>query len=235
MGAKHAPRRRRGLNVNAERIMRGIGMTSERTRRRLIDEVRRQGVADEAVLSAMTETPRHLFVDEALSSRAYENSALPIGRGQTISQPLVVAMMTEAALAADGRDKALEIGTGSGYQAAVLARLFGKVFSTERIGELSRQARQRLHGLKIHNVYTRHADGLEGWPSQAPFDAIVVTAGGRIPPALFDQLGEGGVLVAPVSESSGGQSLLRWQRRGDEFEREDLGAVSFVPLLEGLD
>lgn len=221
--------------MNAGTLARGIGMTSERTRRRLIEKLREQGVTDERVLSAMTETPRHMFVDEAISSRAYENSALPIGRGQTISQPLVVAMMTEAAMAAPKREKALEIGTGSGYQAAVLARLFDKVFSTERIGELARLARQRLHGLKIHNVYSRHADGLEGWPGQAPFDAIVVTAGGRIPQALFDQLGEGGVLVAPVSEPGGGQQLVRYTRVGDEFERESLGAVSFVPLLEGLD
>jgi protein-L-isoaspartate(D-aspartate) O-methyltransferase len=144
-------------------------------------------------------------------------------------------MMTQAALAAAKREKALEIGTGSGYQAAVLARLFDKVFSTERIGELARLARQRLHGLKIHNVYSRHADGLGGWPGQAPFDAIVVTAGGRIPEALFEQLGDGGVLVAPSSEAGGGQELVRFTRRGDDFERESLGAVSFVPLLEGLE
>lgn len=210
-------------------------MTSERTRRRLIEKLREQGIGDERVLGAMTETPRHMFVDEALSSRAYENSALPIGRGQTISQPLVVAMMTEAAMAAPKREKVLEIGTGSGYQAAVLARLFDKVFSTERVGELARLARQRLYGLKIHNVYSRHADGLQGWPGQAPFDAILVTAGGRVPQALFEQLGEGGVLVAPISEPGGGQQLVRYTRNGDEFERENLGAVSFVPLLEGLD
>lgn len=221
--------------MNAGRLARGIGMTSERTRRRLIEKLREQGITDERVLSAMTETPRHLFVDEALSSRSYENSALPIGRGQTISQPLVVAMMTEAVMAADKREKVLEIGTGSGYQAAILARLFDKVFSTERIGELARQARQRLHALKVHNVYSRHADGLEGWPAQAPFDAIVVTAGGRIPDSLFEQLGDGGVLVAPCSGSGGGQELVRYIRRGDDFEREPLGAVSFVPLLEGLD
>lgn len=221
--------------MNAGTLSRGIGMTSERTRRRLIEKLREQGITDERVLGAMTATPRHMFVDEALSSRAYENSALPIGRGQTISQPLVVAMMTEAAMAAPRRGKALEIGTGSGYQAAVLARLFEKVFSTERVGELARLARQRLHALKVHNVYARHADGLEGWPGQAPFDAILVTAGGRIPDALFDQLGEGGVLVAPIDESGGMQQLVRYTRQGDDFERENLGAVSFVPLLEGLD
>ncbi len=221
--------------MNAESIRRGIGMTSERTQRRLIEQLRGQGIANESVLAAMTATPRHLFVDEALSSRAYENSALPIGRGQTISQPLVVAMMTEAALAAPGRGKALEIGTGSGYQAAVLARLFEQVFSTERIGELARLARQRLHRLKIHKVFSRHADGLGGWPSQAPFDAIVVTAGGRIPRALLEQLTEGGVLIAPVGEPDGMQRLVRYTRHGEDYESEDLGAVTFVPLLEGLD
>lgn len=221
--------------MNPGNLSRGIGMTSERTRRRLIEKLREQGITDDRVLSAMTQTPRHMFVDEALSSRAYENSALPIGRGQTISQPLVVAMMTEAAMAAPRREKALEIGTGTGYQAAVLARLFDKVFSTERIGELARLARQRLHALKIHNIYARHADGLEGWAGQAPFDAILVTAGGRIPDALFEQLGEGGVLVAPVDESGGMQQLVRYTRKDDDFERENLGSVSFVPLLEGLD
>lgn len=221
--------------MNAGNPSRGIGMTSERTRRRLTEKLREQGITDERVLSAMTATPRHMFVDEALSSRAYENSALPIGRGQTISQPLVVAMMTEAVMVAQRFDKALEIGTGSGYQAAVLAQLFEKVFSTERIGELARLARQRLHALKIHNVYSRHADGREGWPGQAPFDAILVTAGGRIPEALFEQLGEGGVLVAPVNEGAGGQQLVRYTRRGENFEHEKLGGVSFVPLLEGLD
>ncbi len=221
--------------MNAESRMQGIGMTSRRTRRRLIEQLREQGIRDENVLATMAETPRHLFVDEALSSRAYENSALPIGRGQTISQPLVVAMMTEAALGASGRAKALEIGTGSGYQAAVLARLFEKVFTTERIGELARQARQRLHALKIYNVYGRHVDGLAGWPSQAPFDAILVTAGGRIPEALFEQLGEGGVLVAPVEACGGPQQLIRYVRAADKIESEELGAVTFVPLLEGLD
>jgi protein-L-isoaspartate(D-aspartate) O-methyltransferase len=221
--------------MNSGGLARGIGMTSERTRRRLIDKLREQGIDDERVLSAMMETPRHLFVDEALSSRAYENSALPIGRGQTISQPLVVAMMTQAVMAAPKRERALEIGTGSGYQAAVLARLFDQVFSTERIGELARTARQRLHRAKVHNVYSRHADGREGWPGQAPFDAILVTAGGDVPDALFEQLGEGGVLVAPVRGEHGMHDLLRYTRRGDDFESESLGGVSFVPLLEGLD
>lgn len=221
--------------MNAESLMRGIGMTSERTRRRLIEQLRSQGISNETVLEAIARTPRHLFVDEALSSRAYENSALPIGRGQTISQPLVVAKMTDAVLTAPRLGKVLEIGTGSGYQAAILAQLADQVFTTERIGELARQAKQRLHRLKLHKVFVRHLDGRGGWPSQAPFDAIVVTAGGQLPDALFDQLAEGGVLVAPVGEQSGVQQLERFVRQGDDLERETLAPVSFVPLLEGLD
>ncbi|HSH26869.1 MAG TPA: protein-L-isoaspartate(D-aspartate) O-methyltransferase [Wenzhouxiangella sp.] len=212
----------------------GIGMTSEGTRQRLVRRLREKGIHDERVLQAMVDTPRHLFVDEALSSRAYEDTALPIGRGQTISQPFVVAMMTQAVMREEPLGKVLEIGTGSGYQAAILARLADKVFTTERIGELQRSARQRFHRMGLHNVYTRHADGMEGWPSQAPFDAIVVTAGGRIPDALYEQLDVGGVLVAP-EEAGAYQQLVRVTRSDSGLEREELGAVSFVPLLEGLD
>jgi protein-L-isoaspartate(D-aspartate) O-methyltransferase len=199
----------------------------------LVRRLREKGVRDERVLEAVLNTPRHLFVDEALSSRAYEDTALPIWRGQTISQPSVVGLMTQA-LNVQPRDTVLEIGTGSGYQAAILARLADKVFTTERIGELQRSARQRFHRMALHNVYTRHADGMEGWPSQAPFDAIVVTAGGRIPDKLFEQLAVGGVLVAP--EHAGlHQQLVRITRTETGFDREELGAVTFVPLLEGLD
>ncbi|NBB92743.1 MAG: protein-L-isoaspartate(D-aspartate) O-methyltransferase [Gammaproteobacteria bacterium] len=212
----------------------GIGMTSEGTRERLVRRLREKGIRDERVLEAIRRTPRHLFVDEALSSRAYEDTALPIGRGQTISQPYVVAMMTQAVMRDEPLGKVLEIGTGSGYQAAILARLAERVFTTERIGELQRAARQRFHRLGLHNVYTRHADGLEGWPGQAPFDAIVVTAGGRIPDRLLDQLGEGAVLVAP-EDAGTFQQLVRVTRTAQGFERDELGAVSFVPLLEGLD
>lgn len=212
----------------------GIGMTSDATRQRLVRRLREKGIRDERVLEAMANTPRHQFVDEALSSRAYEDTALPIGRGQTISQPYVVAMMTEAVVSAGTLEKVLEIGTGSGYQAAVLARFADKVFTTERIGELQRAARQRFHRMGLHNIYTRHADGTEGWPGQAPFSAIVVTAGGRIPETLYEQLADGGVLVAP--ETAGVfQQLIRVTRQGDSFEREELGAVSFVPLREGLE
>lgn len=212
----------------------GIGMTSEATRQRLVRRLREKGIRDERVLEAMAETPRHLFVDEALSSRAYEDTALPIGRGQTISQPFVVAMMTEAVVDRDRLGKVLEIGTGSGYQAAVLARFYEKVFTTERIGELQRSARQLFHRLGLHNIYTRHADGMEGWPGQAPFDAIIVTAGGKVPDALYDQLADGGVLVAP-EDAGPYQELIRVTRSGKSFEREQLGAVSFVPLREGLE
>jgi protein-L-isoaspartate(D-aspartate) O-methyltransferase len=217
-----------------DRLERGIGMTSENTRQRLVRRLRDKGIRDERVLAAIAATPRHLFVDEALSSRAYEDTALPIGRGQTISQPYVVALMTEAILGDQRPAKVLEIGTGSGYQAAILAGLTDKVFSTERIGELVRTARQRFHKLGLHNIYTRHADGLNGWPTQAPFDAILVTAGGVIPQALLDQLAEGGVLVAP-EQANGQQRLVRTTRTASGFEREDLGAVIFVPLLEGLE
>lgn len=211
----------------------GVGMTSDKTRSRLIDRLRAQGIDDERVLSAMVSVPRHEFVDEALSSRAYEDSALPIGRGQTISQPYIVALMT-ASVCEDGLpEKVLEIGTGSGYQAAVLAQLAKKVFTTERISELSRTAKQRFHRLGIHNIWARHQDGLGGWPSQAPFDAIVVTAGGSIPSALYDQLAEGGILVAPEAVNDH-QQLIRVKKLNGRLERSSLGQVSFVPLLEGV-
>jgi len=212
----------------------GIGMTSAGTRRRLVQRLKEKGIRDQRVLDAIAAVPRHRFVDEALSSRSYEDSALPIGRGQTISQPFVVALMTEAILGDTLPDKVLEIGTGSGYQAAVLARLCRQVFTTERIGELVRTARQRFHELGLHNIYTRHADGLGGWPSQAPFDAILVTAGGYIPDALPQQLVDGGILVAPEQRGAI-QELVRIQRCGDDFRKENLGAVTFVPLLEGLE
>lgn len=214
---------------------RGIGMTSARTRERLISILRDEGIANEAVLERVREVPRHLFVDEALSSRAYENTVLPIGHGQTISQPFIVARMTEALI--EDRElpipKVLEIGTGCGYQTAVLAGFARHIFGLERINALLKLSRQRLRNLRINNVSLRHADGFDGWPSQAPFQGILVAAApATVPEALLAQLDDGGRLLIPAGPS-GQQSLLRITRHGDEFEREALGAVSFVPLVSG--
>lgn len=212
----------------------GIGMTSRRTRERLASRLREEGISDERVLDAIRETPRHLFIEEALSSRAYEDTALPIGQGQTISQPFVVAMMTEAILRDGVPDKVLEIGTGSGYQAAVLARIVPQVFTVERLEGLLSQARKRFRSLRLHNIRARHGDGSQGWPEQAPFDAIVVTAAAEtLPEGLMDQLRVGGVLVAPVGSHRGVQELVRMERTEDGPRVERLGGVSFVPLLPG--
>lgn len=211
----------------------GIGMTGQRARDRLIDDLRGSGIADERVLNAIRTVPRHRFVEEALASRAYENNALPIGHGQTISQPWVVAKMTEALLKNAPR-RVLEVGTGSGYQAAILAALGLDVFTVERIGDLLRSARKRFRALGLH-VRSKHDDGRIGWPEEAPFDAIIVTAAGpALVDALLAQLALGGVLVAPVGASSGQALLcLRKDAEGD-VASEDLGAVSFVPLLSGV-
>lgn len=212
----------------------GIGMTSQGTRDRLVRRLREHGIRDESVLRAIGSTPRHEFVDEALASRAYEDTALPIGLGQTISQPWVVAKMTEAVLDGGSPQKVLEVGTGSGYQAAILACLVPQVFTVERIEELLKLARRRFHKLGLNNIYTRYADGHLGWPSQAPFDGIVVTAAAtHIPLELIDQLRVGAVLVAPV-ETRRMQRLLAIRRTEDGYEEEDLGGVIFVPLLSGL-
>lgn len=218
----------------ATSMPKGIGMTSQGTRDRLVRRLRDHGILDERVLQAIAATPRHEFVDEALSSRAYEDTALPIGLGQTISQPWVVAKMTEAVLDGGSPGKILEVGTGSGYQAAILACLVPQVFTVERIEELLKQARRRFHKLGLHNIYTRHADGHLGWPSQAPFDGIIVTAAAsHVPPELVQQLKVGGLLVAPV-ERGGMQRLLAIRRTEEGSEETDLGGVIFVPLLSGL-
>ena len=245
-----------GLRLKPEAI--GVGMTSQRVRDRLIERLRGNGIADERVLNAIRTVPRHLFVDEALAGRAYEDNALPIGHGQTISQPWVVAKMTEAALA--GIDPAalhaqpiqhhplrmptatpqapaprvLEVGTGSGYQAVVLAALGLQVYTVERIGDLLRTARKRFRSLGL-NIRSKHDDGRIGWPEHAPYDAIVVTAGA---PALVDaltaQLAPGGTLVAPVGGANG-QSLLRLRKDADGSVSEaQLAQVVFVPLLSGM-
>lgn len=219
---------------NLKSMPRGIGMTSQGTRDRLVRRLRENGIGNERVLKAITATPRHEFVDEALASRAYEDTALPIGQSQTISQPWVVARMTEALLECGKAEKVLEVGTGSGYQSAILALLVPKVFTVERIEELLKLARRRFHKLGLNNIFTRYADGHLGWPSQAPFDGIVVTAAAsELPDDLLDQLRVGGVLVAPV-ERGGMQRLLAIHRTEDGFEEKDLGGVIFVPLLSGL-
>ena len=213
---------------------RGIGMTSQGTRDRLVQTLRKEGIGDERVLKAITQIPRHKFVDEALSSRAYENTALPIGQSQTISQPWIVARMTEAILDGGQPDKVLEVGTGSGYQAAILSQLVPKVFTVERIDELLKFARRRFHNLRLNNIYVRYADGHLGWPSQAPFDGIMVTAVAQnVPEELLEQLRIGGLLVIPV-ERNGQQRLITVRRLEDGFDETDLGAVVFVPLLSGL-
>jgi len=212
----------------------GIGMTSARTRDRLIARLREQGIANPQVLERIRSVPRHVFVDEALASRAYEDTALPLGHGQTISQPYIVARMTEALLEGGAPRKVLEVGTGCGYQTAVLAPLVTTVYSVERIAALQLRARRVLRDLRISNVFMRHGDGFEGWPPYAPYDGILVAAAATaVPPALLEQLGNGGRLIMPVGPDRE-QRLLRITRRGDGFEREDLGPATFVPLLQGL-
>ena len=212
----------------------GIGMTSARTRERLIQRLREQGIRDPRVLDQIRNVPRHLFVDEALASRAYEDTALPIGHGQTISQPYVVARMTEAVTVGGTPDKVLEVGTGCGYQTVVLAALVGRLYSIERIAPLLGRAKLRARELGIRNVRFKHADGAEGWKSQAPFDAILVAAAPHaVPLKLLAQLKDGGRLVAPIGPE-GSQELLRLTRRGDQYMRERLGFVSFVPLVGGV-
>lgn len=211
----------------------GIGMTSRRTRDRLVQRLMDNGIRNEDVLNQIRNVPRHLFVDEALASRAYEDTALPIGLGQTISQPWVVARMTEALLDGFTGETVLEIGTGCGYQTAVLAPLVKKIYSVERIRELQLKTRQRLLDLDLYNVQLRPGDGWEGWPKYAPYDGIIVTAAAtELPEKLLQQLGPGGRMIIPVGPS-GCQDLLQVTRNDDHFEEVSLGAVSFVPLVHG--
>ena len=201
---------------------------------RLIMALRHAGIADAQVLGALEKTPRDLFVPEQFQDQAYENVALPIGHGQTISQPFIVALMTES-LQLSGREKVLEIGTGSGYQAAILARLCRRVFTIERHRLLVREAEARFAALRLNNVVTLFGDGAKGWPEQAPFDRIVVTAAAReIPAVLLEQLTPGGIMVLPVGPEHHDQQLLRVRRGESEYEVEDLGWVRFVPLVGGL-
>lgn len=211
----------------------GIGMTSQRTRERLIERLYEEGLSNPGVLEVIRRTPRHLFVDEALAHRAYEDTALPIGHNQTISQPYMVGRMTELLLAAGPLDKVLEIGTGSGYQTAVLAQLVERVFSVERIQSLQDRAKERLVELKLRNVVFRWGDGWEGWNALGPYNGIIVTAAAaEVPQALLEQLALGGRLVIPVGAGDV-QELLLIIREEDGYSRHVLDAVRFVPLLNG--
>ena len=210
----------------------GIGMTSQRTRERLVQRLVDQGISNRAVLDVLRTTPRHMFLDEAMAHRAYEDTSLPIGYQQTLSQPYIVARMTELLLAAGPLERVLEIGTGSGYQTTILAQLVERVYSVERIKPLQAKARQRLRRLKLHNVHTRHADGGMGWAEKGPFDGIITTAAPEsIPEELLQQLAPGGRLVIPVGGET--QHLQVVTRTPGGFQTEIVEAVRFVPLRPG--
>ena len=219
-----------------ERSHQGIGMTSQRTRDRLISRLEQQGITNELVLDVMRRVPRHLFVDEALAHRAYEDTALPIGYGQTISQPFIVAHMTQLLLQEGMANSVLEIGTGCGYQTAVLASIFPQVYSVERIEALYLQARQRLAELELYNVQLRYTDGIEGWPNPSyRFERIIMTAAcSEVPQALVAQLTEGGIMVLPF-DHGGEQTMTKITRSSEGLVSEALEKVAFVPLLPGLD
>ena len=222
-----------GVIVRNPPTVLGSGMTSERTRVRMVERLRAQGIKNETVLAALASVPRHLFVDEALSSRAYEDSALPIGFGQTISAPYMVARMVELICAGTPPRKVLEVGTGCGYQAVVLARLVPEVYSVERIGALLEKTRARLWSLRIQNLRLKHTDGFQGLPEAAPFDAIIVAAAApRIPPALVEQLAPGGRLIVPVGTHA--QHLVLVEKLEEEVRETVLDPVRFVPLLTNL-
>lgn len=211
----------------------GVGMTSQRTRDRLIHILKKQGIQNKDVLNVIASMPRHLFVDEALSSRAYENISLPIGHGQTISQPYMVARMTELILECDSVTRVLEVGTGSGYQTAILSKLVGSVYSVERIKPLLDNARGKFRQFRLNNILTQYSDGGWGWPQKAPFDAIIVTAAPEVlPTLLLEQLVDGGKLIIPMGKK-GKQELLLFHRVGNKFHKKTLEKVSFVPLLKG--
>ena len=210
----------------------GIGMTSARTRNRLVSRLKDQGITSNEVLEQILNVPRHLFVDEALSTRAYEDTALPIGMGQTISQPYIVAKMTEALFQNNKRNKILEIGTGCGYQTAVLSPFYKKIYSVERIPEILRKTKKRLQNLNIYNVNFRLGDGWKGWPKYAPYDGIIVSAAANeVPKNLLKQLIDGGVLVIPIG-ATGKQELQLIEKNDKIFKYTSLGYVSFVPLVK---
>ena len=213
----------------------GIGMTSQRTRARMVERLREKGIRDERVLGAMAAVPRHLFVEEALASRAYEDTALPIGFRQTISQPYVVARMIEALIAGKPAENILEVGTGCGYQAAVLAQVFEEVYSIERIKELLARARGNLLGLHLSNLRLAHGDGYAGLEKAAPFGAIIVAAAARsMPEALLRQLAPGGRMILPLHAADGGaQRLVLIERSGRAYLESELDPVRFVPMEAG--
>ena len=214
-------------------LHRGIGMTSLRTRERMVKRLREQGVRNLKVLDAMLNTPRHLFLEEALASRAYDDTALPIGYNQTISQPLIVALMTELLIADGIPQKVLEIGTGSGYQTAILAQIVPQVYSLERILPLQRRARKCLQNIQLHNIQYKYSDGHGGWPEHAPYDAILVAAAStEIPPKLLEQISPGGVMILPVGAGDV-QTLQKITKTDQACEVETLERVSFVPMLSG--
>ncbi len=211
----------------------GIGMTSARTRDRLVQRLKDQGITNLSVLDRMRNVPRHIFVDEALGSRAYEDTALPIGFGQTISQPYIVARMTEALLEGGPLTNVLEVGTGCGYQTAVLAPLVDRIYTIERVEPLVTRAKERIKELGIRNVRFRHGDGSLGWKAHAPFDGILVAAAPLVvPEELIKQLKVGGRLLVPVG-GEGQQELIKFTRKEQRVERQSLGPVAFVPLLGG--
>lgn len=217
----------------SRRSVQGIGMTSARTRDRLVNRLKEHGIRSLAVLEQIRNVPRHLFVDEALASRAYEDTALPIGLGQTISQPFIVARMTEALLDKFDGEKVLEIGTGCGYQTAILAPLVKEIYTVERIPELLRKAKRRLRELDIYNVRFRPGDGWQGWAKYGPYDGIMVAAAAaELPSKLLEQLAPGGRLIMPVGPP-GRQDLTMVTRLDDHYQQVSLGAVSFVPLVKG--
>ncbi len=215
-------------------LVRGVGMTSQRTRDRMAARLAGQGIRDPRVLDTLAVEPRHLFLDEALAHRAYEDTALPIGHGQTLSQPWVVARMTELVIQHDPA-RVLEIGTGSGYQTLILSRLVPELWSIERINALHRRAAERLRLLDARAARLRLADGGHGWPEAAPFDVILLTAcAGELPAPLLAQLADGGVLITPLADARGRQWLTRVRRQGSRYEQQRLEPVRFVPLLEGV-
>lgn len=209
-------------------------MTSQRTRDRLIERLRKEGIKNDRVLEVMRTTPRHIFIDEALASRAYEDVSLPISEGQTISQPYIVARMTEVLLEDGVPDYVLEVGTGSGYQSAILSQLVPKVYTVERINGLLSKARECHRMMGLRNVYAKHSDGSWGWPQHAPYPAIMVTAAPeQVPESLLEQLAVGGKMVIPVGSVSGAQQLKLITRKAEGFTEQKLDAVRFVPLLDG--